>query len=256
MLPASQPELVCSSDSPRRNGLGVATVVGFLLAIVPPVVAPEVLFLKGGDALVRFVSVSRFSATAALLLFYYLLDAALLVLVVRRGERKEWNSIGIRKANYADALSMTATCAIAFALTSLKSHYFPGRARAHGYRKTLLILPRTLRFAAIALDSMVEELGSRAYVFERLLGLTGKVWIAGLLCVATAFAMHAAVWGIGGAVERTPDLLLLVGLYVWRRNLGISVLAHFLIDAELSLVLMLPKSLMPRALFVLGLGHK
>ena len=85
--------------------------------------------------------------------------------------------------------------------------------------------------------------------------LTGELWVGGCLSVAVSLSMHFYVWGAHGGIERLPSLLLLAGLYLWRRNLGASVLAHFLIDAELSMVLMLPKSIIHQVAFLPGLGH-
>jgi membrane protease YdiL (CAAX protease family) len=155
-------------------------------------------------------------------------------------------------------MSALATCFLAFAITSFSVHLFSSRALKHTTqnRHLFLLIPRVLRFSSAAADSFAEEIGSRAYVIERFTMLTGKFWVGGCLSVAASLFMHIYIWGVHGAMERLPSLLLLTALYMWRRNLGASVLAHFLIDAELSLVLMLPKSIIHQIAFLLGLGHK
>jgi len=232
--------------------------VGLFIAIVLPLVQPLLLFARAADALIHLVKASRFSAAAGVVAFKYVLDSAVLLLLVRFCERKGWDSIGIKKVTASDVLSVLATCFTAFLVSSLTFHFWPSHT-VGGTKpevKVLLSLPRTLRFALFAANSLVEELGSRAYVVERSTPLTGNLWLAGCLSGAASFVMHSYVWGFRSAIGRVPNLLLLVGLYMWRRNLAASVLAHFFMDAELSLVLMLPKSIMPWVAFVLGLGSK
>jgi len=180
----------------------------------------------------------------------------LLVAFVRWWEQRDWSSIGLKKMNWLDSAAVLATCVLAFAIKALGMRLAPAPARGHPKGNALLFLPRGLRFAYIAADAVVEELGSRAYLVERLTDIGGNIWIVGGVSWAASLLIHFRAWGFSGTLFRAPSLLLLVALYVWRRNLLASVLAHFLVDAELSLVVMLPKPLMRWILFALGFAQK
>lgn len=252
--PELERDLVDSASG--QGGLGLMTVVGLFVAIVLPLVQPQRVLLRAADAFQLLVKTSRFSAAGAVLACSYLLDAAVLILLVRCYEEERWDSIGVRRLTPSDFLCALGTSMTAFIITSLRFHLSANGPAHHTYQRAILDLPRPLRFTIFAADSLVEELGSHAYIIERLVSLTGNLWLAGLLSGGASLLMHCYVWGFRGAVDRACGVLLLVGLYLWRRSLVASVLAHFLIDAELSLVLMLPRQVMPWVAFALGLGKR
>ena len=232
-------------------------MLGLFLAIVMPMLQPEVLFLNAAEVISHLTSISPYSAVALLYTAKYFLDGALLLLFVRYAEKEKLNSVGIKRVTFFDAISALATCLLAFSVNSFGIHFWSSQAVQHSNqgRHLFLLLPRTLRFSYDAAASFAEEIGIRAYIIERFTMLTGELWVGGCLSVAVSLSMHFYVWGAHGGIERLPSLLLLAGLYLWRRNLGASVLAHFLIDAELSMVLMLPKSIIHQVAFLPGLGH-
>lgn len=69
------------------------------------------------------------------------------------------------------------------------------------------------------------------YAIERLRELTGRFSIAGILS-CTVFALeHVGVWGWGHLLIAGSAGVILTLLYIWRRNLWVNMIAHFVPDA-------------------------
>jgi membrane protease YdiL (CAAX protease family) len=81
---------------------------------------------------------------------------------------------------------------------------------------------------------------------------TNNIWLAGAVSFSISVTQHVYSYGLEGGMRRAPAILLLVLLYVWRRNLPASMLAHFLMDEEQWLIRRLPVNVMRQVLRVSG----
>ena len=86
--------------------------------------------------------------------------------------------------------------------------------------------------AIIASGVLFEEVGTRAYVIEHVAQLTGSTALAGIASLCLAIGVHVPGRSLSAALSRGPVLLLLTMLYLWRRNILPGMIAHFLLDAS------------------------
>ncbi|MFC5369048.1 CPBP family intramembrane glutamic endopeptidase [Salinirubrum litoreum] len=84
---------------------------------------------------------------------------------------------------------------------------------------------------------VTEEILWRGYPIERLTELTGNVWIGGVVSGLVFLAVHLPAWGLVGAIPQSVFTTFLVGVYVWRRNVVVTMLTHGVINGLVLLVL-------------------
>jgi membrane protease YdiL (CAAX protease family) len=78
---------------------------------------------------------------------------------------------------------------------------------------------------------VVEEILYRGLAIEQLTVLTGRRWFAAVIATLFFIAIHMSRFDL---VQLIPIATASTGfavLYLWRRNLWINIVAHFLIDA-------------------------
>jgi membrane protease YdiL (CAAX protease family) len=127
-----------------------------------------------------------------------------------------------------------------------------GTSQGAAYAFLIMTLPLSLALVLLASGAVWEELAYRAYVFERMAGLTKSIWLGALSSLVVSLALHVPAWGITGAVRRLPLFLILVLFYIWRRNALACALAHFLSNAMLVVLLRLPASIRPELYSLFG----
>jgi membrane protease YdiL (CAAX protease family) len=76
-----------------------------------------------------------------------------------------------------------------------------------------------------------EEIFYRGFVIERLNELTRLRWLAALISLTAFTLAHLNGWGWAHLMIAGFGGMVLTALYVFRRDLASSVLAHFLTDA-------------------------
>jgi uncharacterized protein len=97
--------------------------------------------------------------------------------------------------------------------------------------ESVLALPLWFKFVFLPVVAGTEEVIFRGYPAERLIGLTGRRWIAGLVTWSVFVAAHMPFIGFVDTLFYTaPGALILTVFYLWRRNLPANVLLHFLIN--------------------------
>jgi membrane protease YdiL (CAAX protease family) len=84
---------------------------------------------------------------------------------------------------------------------------------------------------------ITEEIMWRGYPIERLTELTGRLWIGAVVSFLGFLAVHYPDWGLAGAIPQGVFSLVLVGVYVWSRNVVTSMLTHGVINILMVLVL-------------------
>lgn len=90
-------------------------------------------------------------------------------------------------------------------------------------------VPIILLIAAMA--GIAEEIVFRAVLISQLETATGSAWLAGLISLIVFALAHAAGWGPWQILFAAVPGLVLTIFFVWKRDLWICILAHFLTDA-------------------------
>ena len=161
----------------------------------------------------------------------------LLLLYVQLGERRPLTSIGFRQPGTRNMLiGVAAGIVILAGLAGIYFVIFPALHFREDPQVTevmiqLLAKPRWWRFILIFRGAVAEEILFRGYAIERLKELTGSVRVAGILS-CTVFALeHLGFWSWSHAIIAAFAGAVLTLLYIWRRNLWVNIVAHFVPDA-------------------------
>ncbi len=157
-----------------------------------------------------------------------------LPLLVVYWERRPLTSIGLRALSTKDLLAVIAIF-LAYLLISPCLTWIADRIpviSAELTRGAVMYssLPKWLDWSGLLANGIAEEIGFRGYAIERIEELTGSTLLGASVPFVVEVLVHAPVWGLHGMLLKAPVLLLLVALYLWRRNLPACVLAHVLID--------------------------
>jgi membrane protease YdiL (CAAX protease family) len=160
----------------------------------------------------------------------------LLLSYVRWVERRPLTSIGLRKPEIRNILIGIAAGIAIFAglaaiyLVILPALHFKEDPQVTQVMSLMLAKPLWWRLTLIFRGTIAEEIIFRGYAIERLQELTGSVSIAGIIS-CTVFALeHLGVWSWGHMIIAGFAGAILTLLYIWRRNLWVNTIAHFVPD--------------------------
>ena len=206
---------------PRPAGYAVGGLLFALLASLVPVghwIAP-------GETLGALLSREA---------LWWLYAVALLVWL-RRAERLPLRSIGLRPPTgqtvglgLLGLVVLLAVFVVHFAILIPKLHLDPSGAAAE--RNVILATPFWFRVGLVLRAAVVEEIIFRGYLIEKVRQLTGSTAAAVLVSVAAFTLAHLSKWGAVHLIPVFGTAVVLALLYVWKRDLGANMLAHFLID--------------------------
>jgi len=157
---------------------------------------------------------------------------AIMVALVRVAERRPLSSIGVRPLGRTDVLvAIAAGIAILTGLAGIYYLVFPLLGVSEGGQMDqLLATPLWWRCISVIRAAVSEEVLYRGYAIERLTDLTGHRGVGAVLS-CTAFAVaHVGWWGWGHLLIAGFAGAALTVLYLWRRNLGVNIVAHFVVD--------------------------
>jgi len=98
-------------------------------------------------------------------------------------------------------------------------------------------LPFSVKLALVGTAVITEEILWRGYPIERIGELTGHLWIGAAVSVIVFVGVHYPAWGLVGAIPQTVFALILVGVYVWGRNVVTCMVTHGVINAIMIFVL-------------------
>lgn len=154
-----------------------------------------------------------------------------LCLIIRRGEKLPFSSVGLRTSRWSKSLGWGVVLTVAMIVVgsiadgiAILNHYQNNQFGQQLTRLPVWILTLTCVRAGVG-----EELFYRGYAIERLqaLGLSG-FWAA---------AIPLLIFSIGHWTSGWPNIIaaLLVGsvlaiFYEWRRDLLANMIGHFLVD--------------------------
>ena len=197
------------------------TAIGLLLALLGP----------GAVALLsqRLATDPETVAPRAVSLALFVALLLAVVLIARHGERLSLRALGFAGSSWLSlplAVALAAFFvflygpAVQAALAALSLGGFDeGIAR-------LRTLPRWYLVLAIVVVAAGEEWLYRAYAIERLEALTGNPFLAASLSLGAFVLVHLPFWGPGAALSTGVAGAILTGLYLWRRDILMLVLAH------------------------------
>ena len=214
-----------------RSGVSVAVVVGLCIALFG---GP----LLGQVDLPRWVETSTASSMLANSLSSWLLVGALLGLVVYwEGRRLE--SIGLRLPTRAE-VAVGLGAGLGAVVVGLLVTGVAVVTLNLDQPETLSAISRLslpIQLAIVGTAVVVEEILWRGYPIERLTELTGRVWVGAVVSGVVFLAVHYPAWGLVGAIPQAVFTVVLVGVYVWSRNVVVSMLTHGVINVVMILVL-------------------
>jgi membrane protease YdiL (CAAX protease family) len=156
-----------------------------------------------------------------------------MLLYVRRVEHRPLSSIGFRALRVQDGIiAMVAGILILALLALILLVIFPAlHWNESSQVASVLALPYWLNVLIVVRAAVSEEILFRGYPLERLEELTGSRAVAGV-ATCTVFTLdHVSFWGwhhifIAGSAGAALTLL-----YLWRRNIWVNMIAHFMVDA-------------------------
>lgn len=159
---------------------------------------------------------------------------AVTLLYVSLGERRPSSSVGFRRFGVTSlAVGIAAGILLVVGIVAIYAVVFPLlHVRANsGEMGKLLATPFWYRFAMVTRVAVAEELLFRGYPIERLQELTRSRVIAALVSWAAFTYAHLAGWGAAQLVVAGFGGIALTVLFVWRRNLWVNIIAHWIGDA-------------------------
>jgi membrane protease YdiL (CAAX protease family) len=234
-----------SSAHEAAKRISSATWVGLFIATALPLVAPFLPFVgPPADPGVHTVQVSgliaRFTVDSGAfshfvanverdIVFKWARSVGLILLVVF-WERKPLSSIGLKGVSWRDVSVVMGGYLVVFLIGHLLDLVLPKRVPSDVQLATMLF-PFPLRVAMVLTAGVTEEIESRGFLIERLEAITGSTWISAFVAFFVFLLQHATSWGIAHAVRTALWTTVLIGVYLWRRNLLACISLHFLADA-------------------------
>jgi membrane protease YdiL (CAAX protease family) len=220
---------------PRYSASSAATAVGLTIALLLPIPPYREPFLH---LLIKDAGLTWIEAWELIGLISKLTVIVGIPLLVVYWERRPIASIGIKRLSTRDVLAVIAIVIvwlqISLAVRMIADEIPIMSAQLTHGAAMYASLPKFLDWSALIANGIAEEMGFRGYAIERIEELTGSTLIAALLPFAVNVAVHAGAWGFYGMLSKAPLLLPFVALYLWRRNLPASVVAHILLDIRTS----------------------
>lgn len=152
-----------------------------------------------------------------------------------RAERLPLRSIGLRPPTLKTLgfgllgfVALLAVFVVHYAVLIPKLHLDPSGAAAE--RNLILAMPYWFRVLLVLRAAVVEEIIFRGYLIEKVRQLTGSTALAVLVSVTAFTLAHLSGWGAVHLIPVFGTAVVLALLYVWKRDLGANMLAHFLTD--------------------------
>lgn len=147
-------------------------------------------------------------------------------------ERRGLASVGLKGPRWSDLWwggSGLVAGILAFAVaTVLVSQLGLGTAEAGV--ATLNRFPLALTVAIAVTAGITEEIVFRGYLFERLVDLTGRSWMAAGGSFLLFVAVHAPFWGAGATLQIAAWALVVTAIYWRTRRLLPCIVMHVLND--------------------------
>lgn len=173
------------------------------------------------------------SAQALRELVFWLM-AGLLLAYVLFYERRPLRSIGLARPGWKSlAWGVGGAAVMVAGMAVIYLVIFPalGLEATEKQMGEVMALPLWLRIGLVTRAAVFEELCYRGFAIERLTDLTGRRWLAALVSLGMFAIAHLGYWGWTHLVIAGFGGLVLTALYLMRRDLASTMIAHWLTDA-------------------------
>lgn len=156
-----------------------------------------------------------------------------ILLYVLRVERRPLSSIGFRALGVKDGIIAIVAGILILAILALISFViFPALHWSESSQvASVLSLPYWLNILIVVRAAVSEEILFRGYPMERLEELTGSRAVAGVVTCVVFTLDHIDFWGWHHIFIAGSAGAVLTLLYLWRRNIWVNMIAHFIVDA-------------------------
>lgn len=204
----------------------LVTLAGLLLAL-------GLVSLPFSDWDHEFASVGHLVGNEVIWWLY----VAAMLLYVRKVERRLLASIGFRPLGVRNALVGIAAGGVVLIVLGmmyfliLPALHLNDSAATTANGSALLATPFWWRFISTIRAAVSEEVLFRGYAMERIEELTGSRIIAVAFSCAIFTIDHVSTWGWSHELVVAVGGLAFSLLYLWRRNLWVNIIAHFIVDA-------------------------
>lgn len=157
---------------------------------------------------------------------------AVVLLYVLFVETRSLSSIGFRRPRMREfPIAIAAGILIVAGLAVIYFVILPALHLSEAQQMgTLLATPFWWRLISVVRAAVGEEVLYRGYAIERLQEITGSRAIAGVLSCALFTFAHVGPWGWAHLLIAGFGGGGLTVLYLWRRNLWVSMIAHAIVD--------------------------
>ena len=151
---------------------------------------------------------------------------------VRSVENRSLSSIGFRNVSFWDVLIGLGSGLLMLAgIAGIYYGLLPALHLSESRQADqLMATPFWWRFISVIRAAIGEEILFRGFAVERGRELFGSLRIASTLSWIVFTLEHVSTWGWSHVFIAGFGGLLLTLLYVWRRNLWINIIAHFVVD--------------------------
>lgn len=202
-----------------------ATYVGMCIALLAPagLACFSKTFLQNRPNLLE-------SILAELMLV--LICAAVLAIVVF-WERQTLSSIGVRTSILRSIAWGGAFAAFLIWVYSPFLGWLMALARIPWFAEGVARLPTYPAWyltLMIVIGGIAEEFLHRAYLIERLAGITGSYSVAALASVLVNALSHVPMWGWWTSLTFVLSGVVTTAFYLWRRDLLANIVAHVVTD--------------------------
>lgn len=149
-------------------------------------------------------------------------------------ERRPLSSIGLKRPSggtfgwgVAGAVALIASFMLCYALI------LPllGLEIDRGRTGAIVANPVWLQLVIFSVAAFVEEIIYRGYLIERAEELSGSAWLALAVSIGAFILVHAPGWAASQLVVVAFGAVIMGLLYLWKRDLPMVMLAHFLANA-------------------------
>jgi len=151
---------------------------------------------------------------------------------VRRVELRPLSSIGFRNVRLQDVLiGLGAGIVMIAGFAVIYYGVLPALHLSESSQvNELMVTPFWWRLISVIRAAIGEEVIFRGFAIERGREVFGSLRIASALSWIVFTLEHITTWGWSHVLVAGFGGLLLTLLYVWRRNLWINIIAHFVVD--------------------------
>jgi len=152
------------------------------------------------------------------------------------GERRPLSTIGFRPLSLplvAVAVGAGVTLSLLVPLLSVVADVIVGTGTSDVVDLATQT-PIWVLTAGVVTAGVTEEILFRGYAIERLIALTDRPWLSGLITLAAFVAIHLATKSVAHVLGVVLPLgLAMTALYLWKRNLILVIVVHLLVNAPL-----------------------